>query len=40
MAADKIVVGLAGVPIMAELGLTPWEFGFLGSASGFWQQVV
>jgi len=40
MAADKIVVGLAGVPIMAELGLTRWEFGFLGSASGFWQQVV
>jgi MFS family permease len=33
--ADKIVVGLAGVPIMAELGLTPWEFGFLGSAFFF-----
>ena len=33
--ADKIVVGLAGVPIMAELGLTPKEFGFLGSAFFF-----
>ncbi|HWB47055.1 MAG TPA: MFS transporter [Hyphomicrobiaceae bacterium] len=33
--ADKIVVGLAGVPIMNELGLTPKEFGFLGSAFFF-----
>src|SRR5215207_4016790 len=33
--ADKIVVGLAGVPIMTELGLTPKEFGFLGSAFFF-----
>lgn len=33
--ADKIVVGLAGVPIMAELNLTPKEFGFLGSAFFF-----
>ena len=30
--ADKIVVGLAGVPIMTELQLTPRQFGFLGSA--------
>jgi hypothetical protein len=29
--ADKIVVGLAGVPIMAELELTPKQFGLLGS---------
>src|SRR5690242_4578695 len=33
--ADKVVVGLAGVPIMTELGLTPREFGFLGSAFFF-----
>jgi MFS transporter, ACS family, D-galactonate transporter len=33
--ADKIVVGLAGVPIMEELRLTPREFGFLGSAFFF-----
>ena len=30
--ADKIVVGLAGVPIMAELKLEPEQFGLLGSA--------
>jgi MFS transporter, ACS family, D-galactonate transporter len=29
--ADKIVVGLAGVPIMTELKLEPEEFGLLGS---------
>ena len=33
--ADKIVVGLAGVPIMNELQLSPKEFGFLGSAFFF-----
>ena len=33
--ADKIVVGLAGVPIMTELELTPKQFGFLGSAFFF-----
>src|SRR5215510_14097116 len=33
--ADKIVVGLAGVPIATELNLTPKEFGFLGSAFFF-----
>jgi MFS family permease len=30
--ADKIVVGLAGVPIMTELGLEPEQFGLLGSS--------
>jgi MFS family permease len=30
--ADKIVVGLAGVPIMTELKLTPDQFGTLGSS--------
>jgi MFS transporter, ACS family, D-galactonate transporter len=30
--ADKIVVGLAGVPIMTEMKLPPEEFGFLGSS--------
>ena len=30
--ADKIVVGLAGVPIMTELQLQPEQFGHLGSA--------
>ncbi|WP_407156830.1 MFS transporter [Bradyrhizobium sp. STM 3557] len=30
--ADKIVVGLAGVPIMKELELTPEQFGLLGSS--------
>jgi MFS family permease len=33
--ADKIVVGLAGVPIMAELKLEPEQFGFLGSSFFF-----
>lgn len=33
--ADKIVVGLAGVPIATDLGLTPKEFGFLGSSFFF-----
>src|SRR5665213_1195974 len=30
--ADKIVVGLAGVPIMTELKLEPQQFGLLGSS--------
>jgi predicted MFS family arabinose efflux permease len=30
--ADKIVVGLAGAPIMSDLRLTPSQFGLLGSA--------
>ena len=30
--ADKIVVGLAGVPIMTELKLDPEQFGLLGSS--------
>src|SRR5882672_3024440 len=33
--ADKIVVGLAGVPIMTELGLEPESFGLLGSSFFF-----
>src|ERR1700680_3056490 len=33
--ADKIVVGLAGVPIMTELKLQPEHFGLLGSAFFF-----
>jgi MFS family permease len=33
--ADKTVVGLAAVPIMEELNLTPKEFGFLGSSFFF-----
>src|ERR1700761_3718396 len=33
--ADKIVVGLAGVPIMADLKLEPEQFGWLGSAFFF-----
>src|SRR5437764_4160959 len=30
--ADKIVVGLAGVPIMADLNLDAEQFGLLGSS--------
>jgi MFS family permease len=33
--ADKVVVGLAAKPIMAELDLTPEQFGFLGSSFFF-----
>ena len=33
--ADKIVVGLAGEPIMRDLALTPKEFGLLGSSFFF-----
>jgi MFS family permease len=33
--ADKIVVGLAGVPIMTELDLAPDQFGLLGSSFFF-----
>ncbi|MFT4095773.1 MAG: MFS transporter [Rhodoblastus sp.] len=33
--ADKIVVGLAGVPIMTDLKLQPAQFGLLGSAFFF-----
>jgi len=33
--ADKIVVGLAGVPIMAELKLEPEQFGLLGASFFF-----
>src|SRR3979490_3331778 len=33
--ADKIVVGLAGVPIMTEMKLEPEQFGLLGSSFFF-----
>ena len=33
--ADKVVVGLAGVPIMTDLKLEPDQFGLLGSAFFF-----
>lgn len=33
--ADKTVVGLAAVPIMRDLGLTPKQFGLLGSSFFF-----
>src|ERR1700732_3918010 len=33
--ADKVVVGLAGVPIMTELKLEPQQFGLLGSSFFF-----
>ena len=33
--ADKIIVGLAGKPIMDDLKLSPQDFGFLGSAFFF-----
>lgn len=33
--ADKVVVGLAGVPIMTELNLNAKQFGFLGSSFFF-----
>src|SRR5215510_9611473 len=33
--ADKVVVGLAGVPIMADLKLDAEQFGFLGSSFFF-----
>ncbi len=37
--ADKIVVGLAGVPIMADLKLEPEQFGLIGSAFFFLYPV-
>jgi MFS transporter, ACS family, D-galactonate transporter len=33
--ADKAVLGLAAVPMMKEMGLTPKEFGFVGSSFFF-----
>ena len=30
--ADKAIIGLAGVPIMTELNLTPKQFGLVGSS--------
>jgi len=38
--ADKIVVGLAGVPIMSELKLEPEQFGLLGSSFFFLYSVA
>lgn len=38
--ADKIVVGLAGVPIMTELKLTPEQFGLLGSSFFFLFSIM
>src|SRR6516225_11896297 len=37
--ADKIVVGLAGAPIMDELKLQPVQFGFLGSSFFFLYSI-
>ncbi|WP_298255153.1 MFS transporter [Bradyrhizobium sp.] len=37
--ADKIVVGLAGVPIMTDLKLEPQQFGLLGSSFFFLYSV-
>jgi MFS transporter, ACS family, D-galactonate transporter len=33
--SDKAIVGLAGVPIMQEMGLTPSQFGLVGSSFFF-----
>ena len=33
--ADKAVIGIAGVPIMQELQLTPRQFGVVGSSFFF-----
>jgi MFS family permease len=33
--SDKAIVGLAGVPMMKELGLTPRQFGLIGSSFFF-----
>lgn len=33
--ADKVIVGLAGVPIMTDLQLSPKQFGFVGSSFFF-----
>jgi MFS family permease len=38
--ADKIVVGLAGVPIMTDLKLEPEQFGFLGSSFFFLYAIA
>jgi MFS family permease len=38
--ADKMVVGLAGVPIMTELNLEPEQFGLLGSSFFFLFSVA
>jgi MFS family permease len=38
--ADKVVVGLAGVPIMTELKLEPEQFGLLGSSFFFLFSIM
>jgi MFS family permease len=38
--ADKIVVGLAGVPIMTDLNIQPDQFGFLGSSFFFLYAIA
>jgi MFS family permease len=38
--ADKIVVGLAGVPIMNDLKIQPEQFGFLGSSFFFLYSIA
>ncbi|HEX7565793.1 MAG TPA: MFS transporter [Bradyrhizobium sp.] len=38
--ADKIVVGLAGVPIMTDLKLEPEQFGLLGSSFFFLYSIA
>src|SRR5437667_11206504 len=38
--ADKIVVGLAGVPIVTELKLEPEQFGLLGSSFFFLYSIA
>jgi MFS family permease len=38
--ADKIVVGLAGVPIMTDLKLQPEQFGLLGSSFFFLYSIA
>lgn len=38
--ADRIVVGLAGVPIMTELKLEPEQFGLLGSSFFFLYSIA
>jgi predicted MFS family arabinose efflux permease len=38
--ADKIAVGLAGVPIMKEMNLTPEQFGLVGSSFFFLPSIT
>jgi hypothetical protein len=38
--ADKVVVGLAAVPLTRDLGLTPEQFGDIGSAPSSTRRSV